>query len=121
MTGAELPVAREGGEGAPAGTVISLGHTERLREANLPGAGADLGGEGYAVAVEDETLFLFGGRRRGAISVVPAFLEEDLGCRWYTRTEFRIPRAEDLARRPVPRTYKPALEVRDPSYVESPC
>jgi hypothetical protein len=99
MSGVSFPLVREGGEGTLSGLKISIGRTALLGGANLAEAGQDLGDEGYAVAVNDETLFLFGGRRRGAISAVLAFLEEDLACRWYTRTENRIPYAENVARR----------------------
>jgi len=119
MTGAAFPVVRDGAGVRLAGPVISIGRTALMETADLTQAKAELDDEGYAVAVDDRNLFLFGGERRGGISAVLAFLEEDLGCRWYGVDANRIPRIDPLTVRPVPRTYRPALEVRDPFYTEA--
>jgi hypothetical protein len=75
-----------------------------------------LGDEGYAVAAKDKALYLFGGRTRGPINAVYALLEEDLGCRWYTKDANRIPQTPVLVFRPVPRVFVPTLAIRDPFY-----
>ena len=54
----------------PRETEISIGKTNRLRDANIPEAKADLAAEGYAIGVEGKRLYLLGGRKRGAINGV---------------------------------------------------
>ena len=112
MTGATFATVREGGADPLPERCISIGRTRLLAEARIPEAAADLGRDGYAIAVHDEHLFLLGGTRRGAIHAVYALLEEDLGCRWYDGVEQNavIPRIPDLTFQPVPRVYAPQFE-----------
>lgn len=105
-----LPIA---GEGRPVrGKVISIGATALLAAQVAPKE--DLADEGYGIAQRRGNLFLWGGRTRGVINAVYALLEEDLGCRWYTRESTRLPRMAELKVAPVARTYVPRLRLRDP-------
>jgi len=115
VTGAEFRVVAES-ETLATAKYISVGRTELLRQANLPAAGEDLGDEGYAIAVRGDDLFLLGGKKRGPIYAVFALLEEDIGCRWYTRGTSTIPQLRRLTVRPVPRSFVPVLRIRDPFY-----
>jgi len=117
MTGAEFPIVPDTAPAIP--TEISVGRTSRLRGADARQAAADLGDEGYGIAVRDSKLLLFGGRKRGPIYAVYALLEEDLGCRWYAGDGSRIPYRRTLRFRPVPRTYVPPLLIRDPFYKDA--
>ncbi len=119
MAGAEFPIVREGGSYTPNGKEISIGRTGILAKANLADTSADLGNEGYAIAVRDNTLFLLGGKKRGPINAVYALLEEDLGCRWYHRDSTTIPHLAELEFPPVPRRFVPVLEIRDPFYSDA--
>jgi hypothetical protein len=101
---------------SPRDTEISIGRTNRLTDARVPQAGADLGNEGYAIGVEGQRLFLLGGKKRGAINAVYALLEEDFGCRWYSQSYTKIPHRSVLRFGPVPRSYVPRLMIRDPFY-----
>lgn len=95
---------------------ISVGATTRLSEAGLAGLAADLGDEGYAIEGAGERLFLVGGRLRGPIYAVYAFLEEDLGLRWYTPEATHVPHRPTVALSPRARRSTPALTIRDPFY-----
>ncbi|UCD29952.1 MAG: DUF4838 domain-containing protein [Planctomycetota bacterium] len=95
---------------------ISIGRTSLLEQSGLPAANIDLQDEGYGIAVQGETLFLWGGRTRAAINAVYALLEEDLGCRWYSNDHYRIPLQPTLTFAPIVRTYIPPLKLRDPFY-----
>lgn len=129
MTGAKFPVAKD--STPPRETEISIGHTNRLEQANLPVAQANLEDEGYALAVQGKKLFLLGGQRRGAINAVYALLEEDLGCRWFPPSNShkggprpekeanRIPRSELLRFQPVQRSYVPPFIYRAPAYTNA--
>lgn len=75
-----------------------------------------LGNEGYRIAVRNGQVVLSGGKTRGVINAVYALLEEDLGCRFYTKDSVHVPRSETLIIAPVPRRYVPKLKIRDPYY-----
>ena len=120
ITQATFPEVREGQEKLPAAAkVISIGQTELWKNTQLAEKAIDLGDEGYAISMKGDNLFLFGGKTRGPIFAVVALLEEDLGVRWYTfdwhnKGVTRIPQMVDLRFRPVPRTYVPQFELRQP-------
>lgn len=117
MTGVQLSIITEdtplNGKDA-----ISIGRTQMLQNSGLPAAAVDLGEHGYGIWVQNTTLFLWGGSKRGAIHAVYALLEEDLGCRWYTSgsASNRIPSRPTLTFTPVDRTYIPLFRYRDPFY-----
>lgn len=117
ITGAKFEIVLDSRE--PTETEISLGRTNRLARSKLPQAQADLGNEGYALAVQGKRLLLWGGKKRGPINAVYAFLEEDLGCRWYDRHSRRLPHRRTLRVWPVPRHFVPRLMIRDPFYFEA--
>lgn len=119
ITEAEFPVAREGREEAVSTRVISIGRTSLSAAQGLSAAKADLGNEGYAIDLAGENLFLVGGTKRGPINAVYALLEEDLGCRWYDAQSRTLPHAPTLKVSPVPRSFVPVLEIRDPYYLEA--
>lgn len=110
ITGVTIPIAAEGGP--VRGRAVSIGRTALLEQA--VGPREDLGDEGYGIAERGGNLFLWGGRTRGVINAVYALLEEDLGCRWYTKDSYRIPRRRTLRFAPIQRTYAPRLRLRDP-------
>lgn len=117
MTGAWLPTVLD--SQVPIETEISLGNTNRVAAAGVIFDAASLGDEGYAIDVKGSRLFLNGGAKRGPIYAVFALLEEDLGCRWYTRDSAVIPHRPTLEVAPVIRQYTPELYVRDPFYYEA--
>jgi hypothetical protein len=75
--------------------------------------------EQYRIAAGDHSLTLTGSPGRGVMDAVYALLEEDLGCRWYTKTDTRLPHTPTLTVAPVPRMYAPQLKLRDPFYFVS--
>jgi hypothetical protein len=73
--------------------------------------------EEYRIGVDEWfNLELTGGTGRGVVNAVYALLEEDIGCRWYTRDDTRLPKRPTLRVAPVPRQYAPPLALRDPFY-----
>ena len=75
-----------------------------------------LGDEGYEILFERGRLVLAGGKTRGVLNAVYALLEEDLGCRFYTKDSIKLPETERLTLQPVNRRYIPRLKIRDPFY-----
>jgi hypothetical protein len=100
MTGATLPLTSVTGEQ----------NTIEISTAD------SLGDEGYEISVQKNRISLSGGRTRGVINAVYALLEEDLGCRFYTRDSIRLPKSSSLVIGPVERRVVPQLRIRDPFY-----
>ena len=93
-SGATLPIVLE--TKAPAGTLISVGHTAMAKKAGI--TTADLRYDGCKLVVKDGTLYLIGrdavgsfdkrpsatgSAAQGTIRAVTTFLEEVMGVRWF--------------------------------------
>jgi len=101
ITGAEFSVVAEGAVGKGK-SAIYLGPT---RFAALHGIDSgQLGGEESVMRTIGRNLVLTGGRPRGTLYAVYLFLEDVLGCRWYTPWVEHIPRS--------PRCAIPSLDLR---------
>ncbi|MCA9425560.1 MAG: DUF4838 domain-containing protein [Candidatus Omnitrophica bacterium] len=73
---------------------VLVGNSRRVEELNLSIDWNSLGDEGYVIRTEGDRLLLAGGKKRGTLYAVYAFLEETLGCRWFTPDVSRIPKQE---------------------------
>jgi Domain of unknown function (DUF4838)/Glycosyl hydrolase family 67 N-terminus len=72
-----------------------------------------LGQEGYILRSKGPVLAIVGGRPRGTLYAVYSFLEDKLGCRWFTPRVSRIPKKTAIEIGPLDRTFAPPLEYRD--------
>lgn len=117
VTGAKFPIVKDSEK--PRETELSIGRTNRLASSAAELLRLELGEEGYAITVKGKRILLVGGRKRGPIYAVLALLEEDVGCRWYTRKVNRIPKKPTLRLRIVPRSYMPPFRLRDPFYKDA--
>ena len=116
ISGAELPIGDDRAEmGAHE---ILVGDNAHLRQLNEPIDWRSLGSEGFVMRTSAGHLILAGGRLRGSMYAVYAFLEEVLGCRWFTPTVSRIPHVERVQVGPLNVTEAPALEYREPYWAE---
>jgi len=115
MTGASFPVVADSAPAQVREICVGPVHREgALAAAKSTGGVAD---EGYAIAVVGERIVLLGGRTRGPLYAALALLEEDLGCRWYTRNGAnRVPYQTTLKTGIVPRHMNPVFSLRDPYY-----
>lgn len=75
-----------------------------------------LGEDGYWLRAKDAHVLLWGGTKRGLMNGVFALLEEEIGCRFYTKDSIRLPTTNTLVIAPVERRYIPQLKLRDPYY-----
>jgi hypothetical protein len=85
--------------------------------ARLAGSGFDarsLQAEEVVVQTEGSDLILAGGSPRGTLYAVYTFLEDVVGCRWWTRDSWNIPRKPTLSVAPLSVCYAPPLEYREP-------
>jgi len=74
---------------------------------------AALGADSVVLRTVGDTLILSGGRPRGTLYAVNTFLEDWVGCRWWTSTESTIPSRPDLAVEGVDVHYTPTLLSRE--------
>jgi len=70
---------------------ILVGQTNRETQAGFTIDRAALGEEGFLVEVASGKLFIAGGGARGTLYGVYDFLEQCLGCRWYTPGIEKVP------------------------------
>ena len=74
----------------------------------------ELGPEEIVIMTKGRDLLLVGGSPRGTLYAVYSFLEDVVGCRWWTRTARHIPRKRTLVIPPLSVRYAPPLEYREP-------
>jgi len=63
-----------------------------------------------------DTLYLAGGRPRGTLYAVYTFLEDVVGCRWWTSTESYLPSRPTLSIPALNQGYVPQLRYREAYY-----
>ncbi|MHC4796802.1 MAG: DUF4838 domain-containing protein, partial [Planctomycetota bacterium] len=110
VTGAELPIEKNG-EGKRSRILIG---EKSARLANPDFSVADLGSDGLIIRTVGDDLILAGGRNRGTLYAVYTFLEEYVGCRWWTPKVSFVPKKSTLAFDSLDVRYVPPLEYREP-------
>ena len=109
-TGADfvaLDEDRDQGKGA----AVHVGPTRVARDSGVDIAG--LGPEEFVIRTVGSNLVLAGGRPRGTLYAVYAFLEDVVGVRWWTLQEEHVPRRTTLTVPDQNRREKPAFQFRD--------
>lgn len=114
-TGVGLAVVEPGR--IPAGAArICVGPSSATREL-LPDLDVDtLGHDGIVMRTIGQSLVLLGRPPRGTLYAVYTFLEDVVGCRWWTSTEATVPKLERLAVPDLDVAYTPALRSREAFY-----
>ena len=74
---------------------------------------AGLGPEGLVIRTVGDDLILAGGRPRGTLYAVYSFLEDEVGCRWWSSKVSTIPKHPSLQVGPLNVRYVPPLEYRE--------
>lgn len=115
VTGAEIPI-RACSEVARDARQIVVGSSARLAEL-MPDVELDqVGADGIVIRTVGDALVLAGPRPRGTLYAVYTFLEDQVGCRWWTPTESTIPRKPSLSIPSLAVTYAPKLKSREAYY-----
>ena len=110
-TGATLPIVHE--SDARGESNIYVGHVNRFGEL-FPDIRLDeLGSDGIILKTHENTLFLCGDEPRGTLYAVYEFLEEVVGCRWWTSTEEHVPERTRLAVPELDTIYTPPFRYRE--------
>jgi len=114
-TGCPIPVSHDFGPGE---NRLLVGE-KAARLANPVFDAKALQSEEFLVQTRGRDLILAGGSPRGTLYAVYTFLEDVIGCRWWTREAWNIPRKPSLAIGPVSIRYVPPLEYREPFWFVS--
>ncbi|MCY1723192.1 DUF4838 domain-containing protein [Prolixibacteraceae bacterium Z1-6] len=64
-------------------------------------------------------IVIYGGSKRGTMYGVMSFLENELGCRWYTPSVSMVPQKTEYAFERLLHTEKPGVRVRNDFYFEA--
>lgn len=99
--------------------MIVLGSCETQRRLAPEIDFAKLGDEGFAIKTVGRHLVIAGGRLRGTMYGVYTFLEDILGCRWYTSAVSKIPEKPTIRFGSLDITETPDFEYREPYYTDA--
>ncbi len=100
-------------------TLVLVGDSKLAREL-FPAVDFDaIPYDGIVMQTRDGKLLLAGHETRGALYAVDSFLENSLGCRWWTSTESTIPNMRDIAVPAIDVNYSPKLIYREAYYLDA--
>jgi len=108
MTGQTFPVVHKPGPDTQFFVGRDAAIERMLADIDWPA----LGGDGIVMRTVDGRLVLSGGRPRGTRNAVYTFLEEHLGCRWWTQTEETVPKVDMLRIPDLNIVYRPPFDFR---------
>ncbi|HOU09877.1 MAG TPA: DUF4838 domain-containing protein [Clostridiales bacterium] len=93
---------------------IVIGRTNREGKGTYTVDRAFLGDDGFVIKVAGEKLVIAGGEKRGTLYGVYTFLEEFLGCRWYSKQFEIVPSVNPVTvKRATDVRQKPFFTLRD--------
>lgn len=116
ISGAKLQIISEPAQSAK---MIVIGACNTQKKI-APGMDiASLGEEGFAIKTAGPHLIIAGGKLRGTMYGVYSFLEDVLGCRWYTSSVSKIPKNPTIKFASLDIVQKPDFEYREPFYADA--
>ena len=115
ISGVRLPISEVD---VPAPRIL-VGRSKALDRLGLDIDFEALGDEGFVIRTVDRDLVLAGGAQRGSMYACYEFLDRHLDCRWLTPRDSRIPRRETITLPDIDDRKVPALEYREPYYLEA--
>lgn len=111
ITGASFPVISDGVSESDYEIVVGI--TNREKDTVIDRT--EMGDDGVIIFTDGNKLFLTGGEKRGALYSVYTFLEEFLGCRWFTKSIPLTPEVKDCVI--IPEVTQLCIDEIDYSYV----
>ena len=108
VTGAVFPVVTDAEPAAEKELVVGVTNREAARFAERDQWDADA----VCLLTDGQTLFLTGGSARGTLYAVYTFLEDHLGCRWFTHDLTVVPQRDTLPLPTVDYFYEPGFRLR---------
>jgi hypothetical protein len=114
VTSVELPIVSDT---VPMGErEIIIGENAHLRQLPTTIDFAKVGPQGFTIRTVGQHIVIAGGADLGNLYGVYTFLEDHVGCRWYTSTASRIPSRPTLTISEIDDTQVPAFAWRRTSY-----
>lgn len=113
VTGVEFPLVTSDERGNGPTIAVGAGATHQIApDLDLKGLGQD----GLIIQTRGSDLVLTGGpgATRGSLYAVFTFLEEVVGCHWWTPTASEIPKCPELVIPKLNNRFIPPFEYRDP-------
>ncbi|MEN6405830.1 MAG: DUF4838 domain-containing protein [Thermoguttaceae bacterium] len=118
VTGATLKIVAED-KVSPETPQIVVGPSDRMKQL-LPTLDVNsLGYDGIVIKTVGKNLVLAGRPPRGTLYAVYTFLEDVVGCRWWTSTESFFPKKPTLAIAALDINYSPKLRYREAFYTDA--
>lgn len=111
ISGAWLPVVTDVAASRP--KEILVGKNARLNRARLGLSWDQLEDDGFILKTVGQKLVIAGGREKGTLYGVYAFLEDSLGCRKYSASVSRIPKRNVVEIGPIDRIDVPFFRYRE--------
>jgi len=119
ITGADYPVLVESGALKAKQTRIYVGQGKQADKLLNSPDWQKLGKDGIIIKTTANALILAGDRPRGALYAVYSFLEDELGCRWWTNVVSDIPKKQNISVIGLNRVYVPRMIYRESHYKQS--
>lgn len=117
ITGARLPILKDGEASAPAAPLFFVGTSEAAKTAFPALASTEFKPDEILIQSDASgNVLLTGHPQRGTLYAVVTFLEDALGCRWWTSEESTIPHSPSLTIPAQNHRYAPALVYRESFY-----
>lgn len=115
VTGVTLPIHSEEEVAADAPQIL-VGPSQRLKKI-LPELNLNaLDHDGIVMKTVGSQIVLAGQGSRGTLYAVHTFLEDVVGCRWWTSTESHVPKKATLEIPPLDVSHAPPLRYREAFY-----
>jgi len=116
ISGVELPVQKL--DQPHKGPQIVIGYNNAIKEKTGTNAPADVD-ESFRYCNSGPDIYIYGGKMRGTMYGVMSFLENELGCRWYTPAVSVIPERKEINFSWYDHSEKPGIRVRNDFYFEA--
>jgi hypothetical protein len=124
VTGAVLPLVTHTNARYLRGTygqakLLIMGKTAETAQMGLDAAINSMGDEGFIIKTVGDTIVIAGGKLRGTLYGVYTFLEDYLGCRWYTPVVSNIPERDAVDLPEIDVAKRPAFVIREAFNMEN--
>lgn len=116
ITGAELPIRNIIDSDSSPQIIIGYNNIIKKRIGVVSPADSD---ESFRYCSSGPDILIYGGKQRGTMYGVMAFLENELGCRWYTPAVSVIPQREEITFTSFDHAETPGIRVRNNFYFEA--
>jgi hypothetical protein len=117
ITGARLPIVSDAEK--TSSYEILVGKSQRFQVLETGIDFEQLGREGFTIRTHGRSLMIAGNSGRGTLYGVYAFLENYLGCRWFTSKVSHIPTRNKICLPPIQDTQVPVFDYREVYYQDA--